>query len=85
MLRSRKAMSFEDLMQAVSEDEQHRKLISWICRQHQFQRRSFVRTQLEIMSLMRALAEIHHFFESVEDDDFAVKVIQFSSTPASHT
>lgn len=73
------AVGFEQLLQSVAGDEQYRKLVLWICRQNEFQRRSIIRTQLDILSLKRAPSELRVLFQSLEDSEFAAKVTEYLS------
>lgn len=64
-------------MLEVKDVDKYRKIVLWICKQNDFQRRSILRTQLEIMELKRAPSELRILFQSLEDDHFAEKTIQY--------
>ncbi|MBC2594570.1 hypothetical protein H5P28_09895 [Ruficoccus amylovorans] len=71
------SLSFEELMQALAEDEPHRRLVLWICRQNDFQRRSLIRTQLHEMRLKCAPAALIALVEALENPDFARRAADF--------
>lgn len=77
LLKPRAEPSFEEIMVQVRRDEKYRKTVIWICKQNEFQRRSILRTQLQIMELKRAPTELKVLFQSLEDQGFVDKTIQY--------
>ncbi|MDP0496181.1 MAG: hypothetical protein Q7Q73_08225 [Verrucomicrobiota bacterium JB024] len=67
----------EQLMQALAGDEKHRRLIAWICRQNDFQRRSLIRTELDALRLKGAPAELMAFLQALEDPAVAARAVRF--------
>lgn len=67
----------EELMRALAGDEKHRRLIAWICRQNDFQRRSLIRTELDALRLKGAPAELMAFLQALEDPVVAARAARF--------
>jgi hypothetical protein len=67
----------EQLMQALAGQEKHRRLIAWICRQNDFQRRSLIRTELDALRLKGAPVELMAFLQALEDPAVAARAVRF--------
>ena len=67
----------EALMQALAADEKYRRLIAWICRQNDFQRRSLIRTELAALRLKGAPTDLMAFLQALEDPAVAARAARF--------
>ncbi len=75
--RQPKTYPIDELLQALAEDGESRRVVAWICRQNDFQRRSLIRTQLDTMRLKGAPAELMALLKALEDPALAARTARF--------